>query len=326
MSNLKTILITGAAGFIGSHLADYYLAQGHQVIGIDNINDYYSANIKASNLEQLISHKNGKFYELDLLNYGSLESIFETHQIHYIVHLAAMAGVRPSVNNPLLYQKNNNESTQNLLELACKFNFPKFIFASSSSVYGAKNPVPFKEDADISKPISPYAATKVAGEAMIHSICSVTELKAVCLRFFTVYGPRQRPDLAIHKFTNLIYNNQKIDVYGDGTFQRDFTYIEDIIQGIDRALNYDTKFEIFNLGESETTSVNELIRLIEEALNKKADINYLDVIKGDVPITFADISKARKLTSYNPQTKIQDGIQKFVKWYLSQESSKTLLS
>lgn len=325
MSKVKRdILVTGSAGFIGSHLVDSLIESGLNVIAIDNFCNFYSPEIKRANCSRHFHADNCTVYEMDLLDYESLEGVFRNHNISHIVHLAAMAGVRPSLENPRLYDQVNNHSTINLLDLSRKYNVSKFVFASSSSVYGSRSNVPFREDEDISKPISPYAATKVSGEAMVHALTYASpEMSSVCLRFFTVYGPRQRPDLAIHKFSNLIYQNKAIPVYGDGSFQRDFTYIEDILDGVLKAIDFDkSDFEIFNLGESQTYSLTTLIKLLEEKLNKKAKIDYQDKVLGDVPITFADVSKAKELLGYNPQTKLEDGLDKFIAWFL--EKNKIL--
>lgn len=354
----KTILVTGSAGFIGSHLVDKLLAQGSKVIGIDNFNDFYDLNIKAANcknhfpeshihklanslespfrhlgnLEQLkekysssssvdnyLESNNYKLYAIDLCNQKDLRKIFETNKITHIVHLAALAGVRPSTKYPILYEENNGSSTINLLNLAQEFSLQKIVLASSSSVYGSRSTVPFREDEDISKPISPYAATKVANEAMAHCFHYLYRIPTICLRFFTVYGPRQRPDLAIHKFTKLIDSGKEIEVYGDGSAKRDFTYIDDIIDGITKSIDLDCGFEIFNLGESRTTDVNSLIKMLEERLGKKANIKYLPPIPGDVPITYADISKSKSVLGYNPQTQIETGLDKFIAWFQEQK-------
>lgn len=316
-------LVTGGAGFIGSHLVDHLMAAGEQVVVIDNFNDFYDPQIKRENCKQHESNANYKLYEGNLCDYDFVAKIFAENQITHIIHLAAMAGVRPSIKNPVLYDRNNNGSTMNLLDLAVETKVTKFVFASSSSVYGSRSNVPFVESEDITKPISPYAATKVAGEAICHTMSHLYNLPVVCLRFFTVYGPRQRPDLAIHKFTKLIDEGQEIPVYGDGSAKRDFTYIEDIIDGVVKAIDYDfsksdlPNFDIFNLGESQTTDVNTLIKMIESSLGKQANINYMDPQPGDVPITYADVTKAKSKLGYNPQTQIDSGIDKFVQWYLN---------
>ncbi len=323
MNTSRTILITGSAGFIGSHLMDLLIDRGDKLVGVDNFCDFYSPQIKRDNSKKHYLSTNATVYELDLLDYDALEELFEKYKFTHIVHLAAMAGVRPSLENPRLYDTVNNQSTINLLDLAKKYKVSKFVFASSSSVYGSRSVTPFKEDEDISKPISPYAATKVSGEAMVHAMThSVDSLSSVCLRFFTVYGARQRPDLAIHKFSELISSGKPIPVYGDGSYQRDYTYIDDILDGITKAIDFDTKFEIFNLGESRTYTVSELISLLEVKLNKPAIISYQDKVIGDVPITCADISKAKSLLAYNPKTHLSEGLDKFIEWF--QDKNKIL--
>ena len=352
----KTILVTGSAGFIASHLVKKLLEQGHKVIGVDNFSNFYNTDIKFSNLREhfaqddiqsvfdsinsplrdfqgvdldssilkfaqaelkSISVANYSFYGLDLCDYDSLKKVFSENKITHIVHLAALAGVRPSMQKPRLYWMNNTQATVNLLDLASKCQVKKFVQASSSSVYGSRPCGPFKEEEDISKPISVYAATKVSDEALLKTYSYLFDLSCVVLRFFTVYGPGQRPDLAIHKFTKLIDSGKPIQVYGDGSAQRDFTYVDDTLDGVIKALDYETKYDVFNLGESHVTDVNTLIKHIENALGKKAIIEYTDPVPGDVPVTFADISKAKRLLGYNPQTLIEDGIPKFVEWYKS---------
>ena len=350
----KTVLVSGAAGFIAGHLIKRLLAEGHEVIGVDNFNNFYDREIKYDNCAEyfdrskvvdlansilspyrhfqeaspetiysgfattslnFLEYENYTLYGMDLCDYANLRKVFEKHNITHIVNIAALAGVRPSVLKPVLYQKNNGESTANLCDLAAEFDVKKFVHASSSSVYGARSKVPFSENEDISKPISPYAASKVADEARLHAFHHLTKIPTVALRFFTVYGPRQRPDLAITKFTKLIDEGKPLEVYGDGSFKRDFTYIDDIMDGVTKAMDLDCAYEIFNLGESQTTDVNTLIGLIETALDKKAKILYTDPVAGDVPITFADITKAKEVLGYNPQTKIEEGIAKFVAWF-----------
>lgn len=316
----KRILVTGGAGFIGSHLVDNLLAEGGwQVAAADNFNEFYAPRIKRDNIAAHLDNPQFQLYEADICCSETLRRIFEENEFDAIVHLAAWAGVRPSLLNPKLYTKVNVNGTLNLLELAKEFEIKQFVFGSSSSVYGINCKIPFSEEDKISKPISPYAATKAAGELLCHTFSHLYDIRAVCLRFFTVYGARQRPDLAIHKFSRLICEDKPIPVFGDGTTRRDYTYIDDVIQGVRAAIDYDkSQYEIFNLGESQTIELSELIKLLEENLGKKAIIERHEMQPGDVPVTFADISKARELLNYNPQTKIEDGIPKFTDWFINQ--------
>jgi UDP-glucuronate 4-epimerase len=313
---VKKILVTGGAGFIGSHLIDNLLAEENcRLIVVDNFNDFYSTAIKRANIEPHLSNQNFKLYEIDICNREGLREVFAENEFDAIVHLAARAGVRPSLENPAGYLETNVNGTLNLLELTKEFKIEQFVFGSSSSVYGINSTVPFSEDEKISKPISPYAATKAAGELLCHTYSHLYDFRTVCLRFFTVYGARQRPDLAIHKFARLILQDKPIQVFGDGATRRDYTYIEDIIQGVRAAIDYTkSQHEIFNLGESRTVELKYLIELLEENLEKKAIIERLPMQPGDVPQTYADITKSRELLNYNPQTQIEDGIKKFVDW------------
>lgn len=314
----RQILITGGGGFIGSHLVDKLLAEdAWQVSVLDNFNEFYSPEIKRANVAQHRDNPNFKLYEADICCAGTLHSIFAENRFDAIVHLAAWAGVRPSLLNPKLYAQVNVSGTLNLLELAKEFNVKQFVFGSSSSVYGINSKIPFAEDDNVAQPISPYAATKAAGELLCHTYSHLYDIRTVCLRFFTVYGARQRPDLAIHKFSKLIWENKPIPVFGDGQTRRDYTYIDDIIAGVRAAIDYDkSDYEIFNLGESQTVELNDLIALLEEHLGKKAIIERQPVQPGDVPLTYADITKARKLLNYKPQTKIEQGIPKFTEWFI----------
>src|SRR5713226_7015654 len=312
---MKDILITGGAGFIGSHLVDRLLDEGDwHVTVVDDFNDFYEPETKRENVSAHQKDPAYHLFEADIRNQTALGQVFEDSDFDCIVHLAARAGVRPSLTQPLLYSETNINGTLNLLELARQHNVKQFVFGSSSSVYGINAKVPFSEDDPIRQPISPYAATKAAGELICHTYSHLYGIRCVCLRFFTVYGPRQRPDLAIHKFAHLISCGQPIPVFGDGTTRRDYTYIDDIIAGVLAAIEYQTSnYEVINLGESRTVELGELISLLEKALGKTAQIDRQPMQPGDVPQTFADITKARRLLKYNPQTQIEDGINKFVK-------------
>jgi UDP-glucuronate 4-epimerase len=309
-------LVTGGAGFIGSHLVDRLLATDPaRLVVIDDFNDFYDPVVKRANIAPHLKHPAYRLIEADICDYAALKEVFAEEVFDAIIHLAARAGVRPSVAEPRAYQETNIAGTLNLLELAQRNGVGRFIFGSSSSVYGPAAEPPFKEDAPL-LPISPYAATKAAGELLAHTYSHLYGLRVVCLRFFTVYGPRQRPDLAIHKFARLIAGRRPVPVYGDGTSERDYTYIDDIIQGVEAALSYDaTPFEIINLGESQTITLNRLIELLEEAMGERATIERQPPQPGDLPRTHADINKARRLLNYQPTTPIEVGIQKFVEWF-----------
>jgi len=322
----KQILVTGGAGFIGSHLVNRLLEEeSWQVSVVDNFNDFYSPEIKRANVAPFLPNPRFSLYEADIRDAEFLREIFEENEFAAIVHLAARAGVRPSLEQPKLYSETNINGTLNLLELAREFNIKQFVFGSSSSVYGINSKIPFHEDDRIHQPISPYAATKAAGELLCHTFSHLYDIRTVCLRFFTVYGARQRPDLAIHKFSKLISEDKPIQVFGDGATRRDYTYVDDIIQGVRAAIDYDASMhEVFNLGESQTVELKYLIELIEENLGKKAIIDRKPLQPGDVPQTFADISKARELLNYNPHTKIEEGIRQFTDWFKSEQKSKEI--
>jgi UDP-glucuronate 4-epimerase len=315
----KNILVTGGAGFIGSHLCETLLREGAwNVTVVDDLNDFYSPEIKRANLEEAKRSGDIDFYEADIRDAAALRTVFEANEFHAIVHLAARAGVRPSLSEPKLYTETNINGTVNLLELAREFGVGQFVFGSSSSVYGENKKIPFAESDPIFNPISPYAATKASGELICHTYSHLFNIRTVCLRFFTVYGARQRPDLAIHKFSKLIWEGRPIQVFGDGSTRRDYTYVDDIISGVRAAIDYDaTMHEVINLGESETTELSRLIELLEDALGLNAIIDRQPMQPGDVPVTYADISKARNLLNYDPQTKIEQGIPKFVDWFRS---------
>ena len=319
----KQILVTGGAGFIGSHLVENLLAEGNrQIVAVDNFNNFYPPETKRANISAFSHNSQFRLYETDICDAENLTKIFAENQFDAIVHLAAWAGVRPSLENPKLYAQVNVSGTLNLLEAAREFGVKQFVFGSSSSVYGVNCKIPFSEEDKIQQPISPYAATKAAGELLCHTYSHLYDIRAVCLRFFTVYGARQRPDLAIHKFSRLIWEEKPIPVFGDGTSRRDYTFIDDIIEGVRAAIDYDkSNYEIFNLGESQTVELKRLIELLEENLGKKAIIERKPMQPGDVSVTFADITKAKELLNYNPQTKIEDGIPKFTEWFLGQKAA-----
>ena len=314
---MKQILITGGAGFIGSSLVDRLLSEGDwQVSVVDDFNDFYDPSIKRDNVNRQKANPNYRLFEADIRDKEALDEVFKESTFDSIVHLAARAGVRPSLELPLLYSQTNVDGTVNLLELARKHGTKQFVFGSSSSVYGINAKVPFSEEDPIRKPISPYAATKGAGELICHTYTHLYGIRSVCLRFFTVYGPRQRPDLAIHKFARLLSEGKPIPVFGDGTTRRDYTYIDDILAGVRAAIDYSgSDYEVINLGESRTVELRELIALLEKELGVEAKIDRKPLQPGDVPQTYADISKARSLLGYNPQTQIEVGIQRFVEWF-----------
>jgi UDP-glucuronate 4-epimerase len=315
--DVKNLLVTGGAGFIGSHLVDRLLKSDlEQITVVDDFNDFYDPEIKRENIREHLKDPRYRLMGADIRDRVALQKIFNDNRFDGIVHLAARAGVRPSLREPQLYSETNINGTLNLLELARHHGIKQFVFGSSSSVYGINAKVPFSEDDPIRQPISPYAATKAAGELLCHTYSHLYGLRCICLRFFTVYGPRQRPDLAIHKFAKLISQRQPIPVFGDGTTRRDYTYVDDIIDGVRAAMGYDqSDYEVFNLGESRTVELNELIGLLEKELGTKAIVNREPPQPGDVPQTFADITKARKLLGYNPQTQIEDGLHRFVEWF-----------
>lgn len=314
---MKRILITGGAGFIGSHLVDRLLSEaGWHITVVDDFNDFYDPSVKRANIQAHLAQPNYRLVEANISDYETMRLAFKDATFDWIVHLAARAGVRPSLNEPRLYVETNINGTMNLLELARAAGTKQFVFGSSSSVYGTNEKVPFSEDDPIFNPISPYAATKAAGELICHTYSHLYGIRIVCLRFFTVYGARQRPDLAIHKFAKLISNGQTIPVFGDGTTRRDYTYIDDIVAGVRAAIDYDqSDYEVINLGEAHTVELSQLISLLENALGQTAKIDRQPMQPGDVPQTFADITKARRLLNYNPQTQIEEGIKRFVEWF-----------
>lgn len=319
MNKIKTYLITGGAGFIGSTLTERLLNENNKVLCIDNFCDYYNPKLKEKNVEEFVKNKNYSLYRIDIRNRDDVKNVFDENKIDVIVHLAAMAGVRPSIENPLLYQEVNGIGTQNILEEAKLHNVKSLVMASSSSVYGNCKEVPFKENMIVDYAISPYAATKKANEVMAHVYHKLNDMNIIMLRFFTVYGPKQRPDLAINKFTRLMLEGKRIPMYGDGTTSRDYTYVDDIVDGIckscDYVINNDNVYEIINLGSNNPVSLKEMINTIGEVLNVEPKIEVLSMQPGDVDRTYADISKAKKLLGYSPKFTFKEGIQKFIDWY-----------
>lgn len=314
---MSTILVTGGAGFIGSHLCERLLREGAYVICFDNFDSFYDPNIKIKNVEGTGKKFSDQFTLItgDIRNHDHLQEVFKKNRIDLVIHLAARAGVRPSIAEPLLYQDVNIRGTIALLEACKETGIKEFLFASSSSVYGENQRVPFSEsDLDI-QPISPYGATKRAGELLCYSYHHLYGMNIACLRIFTAYGPRQRPEMAIHKFTRLIGQGKTIPIYGDGSSRRDYTFIDDLIDGILNVIHHPRGFEIYNLGESQTTSLKELVQLIEEALGKKAHVEMLEPQPGDVSITYADISKAKRILGYEPRIKMEEGIKQFIEWF-----------
>ncbi len=316
---MKTYFITGGAGFIGSTLTERLLKEGNKVVTIDNFCDYYDPKLKEKNIQDFLSNENYKLYKGDIRNREDVKKIFDENNIDVVMHLAAMAGVRPSIENPLLYQEVNGIGTQNILEEAKLHNVKNLVMASSSSVYGNCKEVPFKETMIVDYAISPYAATKKANEVMAHVYHKLNNMNIIMLRFFTVYGPKQRPDLAINKFTRLILEGKEIPMYGDGSTSRDYTYVDDIVDGICRACNYvlnhDDVYEILNLGSNNPITLKEMIKTIGEVLDIEPKINQLPMQPGDVDRTYADISKAKELLGFSPKTTFKEGITNFVEWY-----------
>jgi UDP-glucuronate 4-epimerase len=321
----EKILVTGGAGFIGSHLCEALLADGSELVVIDDFNDFYDPAIKRKNIDGIRDRIT--LVEGDIRDAALVDSIFAQHQFAKVFHLAARAGVRPSIADPRLYISTNIDGTLNLLEGCRKTSVKHFVFASSSSVYGVNKKVPFAEDDLIQRTISPYAASKLAGEQLCSNYSHLYGIRCICLRFFTVYGPRQRPDLAISKFTRNIMAGEPIDQYGDGSTARDYTYIDDIIQGVMAAGKYTASdFEIINLGGSAANTLAQLISGIEEITGKIAWINYLPDQPGDVPLTFADVSKAGRLLGYTPVTPLKKGLERYLDWIIERANKPELLS
>jgi len=315
---MHNIFLTGGAGFIGSHLTESLLSQGHSVVCVDNFDGFYSRSLKERNITEFKDNPNFKLVEGDIRDINLLSELFASEKFDLIIHLAAKAGVRPSVEDPQEYFEVNINGTINILENANKYGVKKMIFASSSSVYGNNEKIPFAETDFVDHPISPYAASKKSGELLCYTYHSLYDMDISCLRFFTVYGPRQRPDLAIHKFTRLILEDKPIPVYGDGSFKRDFTYVEDTVSGINQAIKNLKNFNVYNFGNSRTISVLEMIRVLEKSLDKKAIIDFKEQQPGDVQLTCADITKSKKEIGYNPKFDFKLGIQNFVNWIKGQ--------
>ena len=309
------ILVTGGAGFIGSHLCDSLLRDSHTVFCLDDFNNYYSPDQKISNIFNAQKRPSFKLIRGDIRNKKLVKRIFDENEIDKVVHLAARAGVRPSFENPELYEDVNVNGTKNLLDAALKNNVKQFIFASSSSVYGTNEKIPFSEEDEIQNMISPYAKTKRKGELLCKEYSS-KGLKITVLRFFTVFGPRNRPDMAVFKFSDSVYNDGEIILFGDGSMKRDFTFVSDIVNGIKKSLEKEFEFEIINLGNNKPITVKELIELIEKTIGKKALTKSTAIPNGDVPITYADISQAKKLLGWEPETSVEEGLKQFSEWYL----------
>lgn len=312
---METILVTGGAGFIGSHTCDKLLSQGYKVICVDNLNTYYDPKVKKRNISHNLKNKNFKFFKVDIAHYNNLAKIFAKNKIDKVVHIAARAGVRPSIENPHIYESVNIKGTLNLLDLSTKFHIENFVFASSSSVYGVNHKVPFSETDVVDDQVSPYAVTKRSGELFCHTYHKLYGLNVTALRFFTVYGPRGRPDMAPYKFSARIDKGLTIQMYGDGSSARDYTYIGDIVEGVVAAVKKPLGYEIINLGNSTPIKLKKFIATIEKVVGKKAIIEQQEIPLGDVPVTYANINKAKKLLGYNPKVSLEDGMKKFFEWY-----------
>lgn len=324
----QRVLLTGGAGFIGSHVAEALLRCGAQLTIVDNMDDFYPPVWKKTNLEEIARVGAYEFFPVDICDSEALRQVVARTQPELVIHLAARPGVRPSIANPGRYERVNVAGTLNLLELCREFQVTKFIFGSSSSVYGASKRLPFSEDDSEPLPISPYGATKLAGELLAHTYAHLYGLLVICLRFFTVYGPRQRPDLAIHKFTALMEAGQPLPIFGDGSTSRDYTFIDDIVAGVMAAVDYrippasGTAFEVINLGSSRPVKLAELMAHLERVTGRKALRESRPLQAGDVPVTWADIRKATELLGYRPVTTLEEGLRKFVTWYRTVSPSR----
>ena len=322
----RKVLLTGGAGFIGSHLAEALLARGAQLTIVDCLDSFYSPTWKRANLADVRKKGSFELSEVDICEYAKLRDVVQQAKPDVIIHLAARAGVRPSIEQPRLYEQVNLAGTVNLLELAREFHIPRFVFGSSSSVYGATSRAPFSEEHVEGRPISPYAATKLSGELLCYTYAHLYNINIVSLRFFTVYGARQRPDLAIHKFMALIEAGLPIPVFGDGSTGRDYTYVDDIVSGVLASVDYElpagVPYDVFNLGNSSPVTLNEMIAAIERATGKKAKREQKPLQPGDVPLTWADVSKSARLLGYKPTTPLPQGLEKMVAWYRSADPTR----
>ncbi|HEX5011740.1 MAG TPA: NAD-dependent epimerase/dehydratase family protein [Planctomycetota bacterium] len=316
---MGTVLVTGAAGFIGSHLSERLVARGDRVVGFDNFNGYYDPAIKRRNVAGLLRGGGFALVQGDIRDREAVARALKEHRPDALVHLAAMAGVRPSLEDPVLYHDVNCTGTAVLLQAAQAAGLQRFVFGSSSSVYGGNPKVPFHEDDDVSGPVSPYAATKRANELSCHVFAHLYGMSIACLRFFTVYGPRQRPEMAIHKFVRLLERGEKLPLFGDGRSERDYTYVDDILDGVLKALDRSQGFRIYNLGESRTVSLKELVAAIGRATGREPGVDWQPAQPGDVPRTFADVSRARAELGYDPRVGLEEGLRRFVAWYRGPE-------
>jgi len=324
MQTSRKVLVTGGAGFIGSHVVEALLRRRYSVAVVDNFDEFYPPSLKERNLDEVRSVGEFQVHRVDIRDSAALRMVFDREKPNIVIHLAARAGVRPSILQPKLYEEVNVGGTLNLLMAAESCGVRKFVFGSSSSVYGATARVPFSEEPLELRPVSPYAATKLAGEMLCYTYSYLYHLPCICLRFFTVYGPRQRPDLAIRRFAEFMVRNQPIPIYGDGTAARDYTSVEDIVDGIIFSITYETQFDVFNLGNSNPVTLLELVRLLETAAKRRATLDFQPPQPGDVPRTWADISKARRLLGFEPRTQLADGLQRFWKWHMAERiASKT---